>query len=61
MRLYEITSQPDVAEGNKAQLGIPANATQTELEKARKSGGAKGKRAHWLLNMRKGNSKRKKS
>jgi hypothetical protein len=61
MRLYEITSQPDVAEGNKAQKGIPANATQAELKSARKSGGAKGKRAHWLLNMRKGNKNKKKS
>ena len=48
-----------VAEGNKAQLGIPANATDAELRKARKAGGAKGKRAHWLLNMRKGNRKKK--
>jgi len=45
-------------EGNKAQKGIPANATQAELKSARKAGGAKGKRAHWLLNMRKGNKKR---
>jgi len=58
MRLHEIISQPDVAEGNKAQKGIPANATQAELKSARKAGGAKGKRAHWLLNMRKGNKKR---
>ena len=43
-------------EGNKAQKGIPANATQAELKSARKAGGAKGKRAHWLLNMRKGKS-----
>jgi hypothetical protein len=41
-------------EGNKAQKGIPANATQAELKSARKAGGDKGKRAHWLLNMRKG-------
>lgn len=46
-------------EGNKAQKGIPANATDAELKSARKSGGAKGKRAHWLLNMRKGNRKKK--
>ncbi len=45
-------------EGNKAQKGIPANATQAELKKARKSGGAKGKRAHWLLNMRNSNKKK---
>ncbi len=48
-------------EGNKAQKGIPANATDAELKSARKAGGAKGKRAHWLLNMRKGNQSRKKS
>jgi hypothetical protein len=59
MRLYEIISQLDVAEGNKAQKGIPANATQAELKSARKAGGDKGKRAHWLLNMRKGNKKNK--
>ena len=47
-------------EGNKAQKGIPANATDAELRKARKAGGDKGKRAHWLLNMRKGNRKRRK-
>ena len=46
-------------EGNKAQKGIPANATDAELKSARKSGGDKGKRAHWLLNMRKGNRKKK--
>ena len=46
-------------EGNKAQLGIPANATDAELRKARKAGGDKGTRAHWLLNMRKGNRKKK--
>lgn len=48
-----------LSEGNKAQKGIPANATDAELRKARKAGGDKGKRAHWLLNMRKGNRKRK--
>ena len=55
------TSDRPVGEGNKAQKGIPANATDAELKSARKAGGAKGKRAHWLLNMRKGNRKRKKS
>ena len=58
---YELVSKQGMREGNKAQKGIPANATQAELKSARKSGGAKGKRAHWLLNMRKGNQKRKKS
>lgn len=53
------TSDRPVGEGNKAQLGIPANATDAELRKARKAGGDKGKRAHWLLNMRKGNRKKK--
>ena len=52
-------SDRPVGEGNKAQKGIPANATDAELRKARKAGGDKGKRAHWLLNMRKGNRKRK--
>jgi hypothetical protein len=46
-------------EGNKAQKGIPANATDAQLRSARKAGGDKGKRAHWLLNMRKGNKKNK--
>ena len=46
-------------EGNKAQKGIPANATDAQLKSARKAGGDKGKRAHWLLNMRKGNRKKK--
>ena len=53
------TSDRPVGEGNKAQKGIPANATDAQLKSARKAGGAKGKRAHWLLNMRKGNRKRK--
>lgn len=52
-------SDRPVGEGNKAQKGIPANATDAELRSARKSGGDKGKRAHWLLNMRKGNRKKK--
>lgn len=47
----------DVEEGNRAQLGIPANATKAELEKIRSKGGKSGQRAHWLLNMRKGNKK----
>ena len=51
------TRLASVEEGNKAQLGIPANATDAELRKARKAGGKKGQRAHWLLNMRKGNKK----
>ena len=54
------TSDRPVGEGNKAQKGIPANATDAELKSARKAGGDKGKRAHWLLNMRKGNRKRRK-
>jgi hypothetical protein len=45
-------------EGNKAQKGIPANATDAELKSARSAGGEKGQRAHWLLNMRKGNKKK---
>lgn len=51
--VYELIK--NLEEGNKAQLGIPANATDAELRKARKAGGKKGQRAHWLLNMRKGN------
>lgn len=47
----------EIDEGNRAQPGIPANATDAELRKARKSGGKKGQRAHWLLNMRKGKKK----
>lgn len=54
------TSDRPVGEGNKAQKGIPANATDAQLKSARKAGGDKGKRAHWLLNMRKGNRKRRK-
>ena len=57
---YELVSNRGMREGNKAQKGIPANATDAELKSARKAGGDKGKRAHWLLNMRKGNRKRKK-
>ena len=56
-RLVATENFADVEEGNKAQLGIPANATDAELRKARKAGGKKGQRAHWLLNMRKGNKK----
>ena len=56
-RLMATENFADVEEGNKAQLGIPANATDAELRKARKAGGKKGQRAHWLLNMRKGNKK----
>lgn len=51
---------PSILEGNKAQKGIPANATDAELKAARKAGGEKGQRAHWLLNMRKGNRNKKK-
>lgn len=51
-------SEKDLDEGNRAQLGIPANATKAELEKIRSKGGKSGQRAHWLLNMRKGNKKR---
>jgi hypothetical protein len=43
-------------EGNKAQLGIPANATNAELRKIRSSDSSskeQKQRAHWLLNMRK--------
>ena len=57
---YELVAKQGVGEGNKAQKGIPANATDAELRSAIKAGGAKGKRAHWLLNMRKGNRKRRK-
>ena len=58
---YELVAKQGMGEGNKAQKGIPANATDAQLRSARKAGGDKGKRAHWLLNMRKGNRKRKKS
>lgn len=47
-----------VEEGNKAQMGIPANASDSELKSIRSKGGKKGQRAHWLLNMRKGNKKK---
>ena len=43
-------------EGNKAQLGIPANATNAQLRKIRSSDSSskeQKQRAHWLLNMRK--------
>ena len=43
-------------EGNKAQLGIPANATNAQLKKIRSSDSSskqQKQRAHWLLNMRK--------
>jgi len=51
--------QPEIhtKEGNVAQLGIPANATDAELRKARSAGGKKGQRAHWLANMRRGKKK----
>lgn len=45
-----------VEEGNKAQLGIPANATNAQLRKIRSSDSStkqQKQRAHWLLNMRK--------
>ena len=47
-------------EGNKAQLGIPANATLSQLEKIRSSETASKEtrqRAHWLANMRRGSKK----
>lgn len=52
----------DVAEGNRAQVGIPANATLAQLDQIRSSDSAspeKKKRAHWLANMRRGNKKNK--
>ena len=59
-RLADMEGEPTALEdGNKAQKGIPANATDAELKAARKAGGEKGQRAHWLLNMRKGNGKKK--
>ena len=48
-------------EGNKAQLGIPADATLAQLDKIRSSKTAskeKKQRAHWLANMRRGNNKK---
>lgn len=48
-------------EGNKAQLGIPANASLDQLDKIRSSktaSKAKKQRAHWLANMRRGNNKK---
>lgn len=47
-------------EGNKAQLGIPADASLAQLDKIRSSktaSKAKKQRAHWLANMRRGNKK----
>ena len=47
-------------EGNKAQMGIPADASLSELDKIRSSKTAskeKKQRAHWLANMRRGNKK----
>lgn len=52
----------DVAEGNRAQLGIPANATLAQLDQIRSSDTAspeKKKRAHWLANMRRGRNRNK--
>lgn len=52
--------QDEVDEGNKAQLGIPANATLDQLDKIRSSktaSKAKKQRAHWLANMRRGSKK----
>lgn len=52
---------PGQSEGNKAQLGIPANATLAQLDKIR-SDKSKSKatrtRAHWLANMRRGGKKK---
>lgn len=51
----------DMEEGNKAQKGIPANATLAQLDKIRSSktaSPAKKKRAHWLANMRRGQKKK---
>ena len=47
-------------EGNKAKVGIPANATLSQLEKIRSdqnNSKATRQRAHWLANMRRGNDK----
>ena len=50
----------ELAEGNKAQKGIPANATLSKLDKIRSTtkDPAKRKRAHWLANMRRGSNKK---
>jgi hypothetical protein len=47
-------------EGNKAQKGIPANATLSQLDKIRSTttDPEKRKRAHWLANMRRGSKKK---
>ena len=52
----------DMSEGNRAQLGIPANATLAQLDQIRSSNTAspeKKKRAHWLANMRRGHNRNK--
>jgi hypothetical protein len=53
-------AQQGMEEGNKAQKGIPANATLAQLDQIRSSttDPEKRKRAHWLANMRRGSKKK---
>lgn len=56
IRKLRSAKNEQVEEGNKAQLGIPANATNAQLRKIRSSDSSskeQKQRAHWLLNMRK--------
>lgn len=56
LRSARKSTNESLEEGNKAQLGIPANATNAQLRKIRSSDSSskeQKQRAHWLLNMRK--------
>ena len=56
LRKARKSTNEQLEEGNKAQLGIPANATHAQLRKIRSSDSStkqQKQRAHWLLNMRK--------
>ena len=56
LRTARKPTNEQLEEGNKAQLGIPANATNAQLRKIRSSDSSskeQKQRAHWLLNMRK--------
>ena len=56
LRAARKPTNEQLEEGNKAQLGIPANATNAQLRKIRSSDSSskeQKQRAHWLLNMRK--------
>lgn len=56
LRTARNPTNEQLGEGNKAQLGIPANATNAQLRKIRSSDSStkqQKQRAHWLLNMRK--------